>query len=252
LLSSKKTEYKVYRFLLEVFAPKLAEVFQRGVRAIKLDNITPPAFEVFISWLKYSFHRHTDGSHPNEIAAKIPNDHLIQSEYLNDGCSDFSINDDDPLSFGIAGESSCYGKVAIELFIFAAQFDIHRLRNDTIDRLRRCFEGFHYTYDGASWDIDASSVCLAYDSTEPGSPLRIVLVRGFCIYTSAKHEEHSDFLSAMPHEFLVDLAKEYKMMMKPHELGNCYRQVCKSLEPSCEFHEHKTEPEKALCELDRQ
>jgi hypothetical protein len=80
LLSSKKTEYKVYRFLLEAFAPKLAEVFQHGVRAIKLDNITPPAFEVFISWLKYSFHCHTDGSHPNEIAAKIPNDHLIQSE----------------------------------------------------------------------------------------------------------------------------------------------------------------------------
>jgi hypothetical protein len=54
----------------------------------------------------------------------------------------------------------------------------------------------------------------------------------------------------MPQAFLADVAQEYKIMMAEIKLNDS-GQVCKNLEPSCEFHEHESEAEKALCEANR-
>jgi hypothetical protein len=94
----------------------------------------------------------------------------------------------------------------------------------------------------------AFAVELSYDATQPGSPIRKVSVRGFCMYSSDAFEK--SVVHMMPQAFLTDIAQEYKIMMKEYKLNDS-GQVCENLEPPCEFHEHESEAEKAPWEANR-
>jgi hypothetical protein len=72
-----------------------------------------------------------------------------------------------------------------------------------------------------------------------GSQLRRVLVAGYC----CRNCDQDDALECMPKQFLVDLAKEYKVMKMESDADLDF---LKDLD-RCDFHGHANEEERTTC-----
>jgi hypothetical protein len=95
------------------------------------------------------------------------------------------------------------GELCINMFLFAKAYDIPILRRDSINRLVLCFDpnGSYGLHLSDKSPIPTEAIQRAYKNTNVKSPLRRILVTGFCQYSDQDEVMKAD----MPSQFLVDI-----------------------------------------------
>lgn len=133
-------------------------------------------------------------------------------------------------------------KPLLRLHIFAKTYNIPRLHQDAMDHLVWC-NNTAYGFDHAGTFVSASSIRRAYEHTEPGSPLRKLLISGFSDFFSFYGEHMVD----LPHRYLIDVAENFKLA----ELSSGAREPVKDgfVRTGCFHHEHETEGGKRECKI---
>lgn len=123
--------FDVLRLLLDAYVPSLASLFRfPGVRSVRLDDVTPESFEIFIGWLRFE---HFAGV-SNSLCPDIKPGQPSELTWPDDGsCSCY--HSEEPLIWDNASNFSAYTEAAINMYIFANRYQIPRLRPDAIDRL---------------------------------------------------------------------------------------------------------------------
>jgi hypothetical protein len=134
--------------------------------------------------------------------------------------------DCDPLKFADYYFLSM-GQDVVDIFIFAEAYDIPRLRLDAIDRLVWCH---NRKYEGEGY-FSAATIEKAYKHTKCGSPLRMILAKGY----SAFGDKGVPAMMALPKEFLVDVLATQAVDGSASELDPCM------------FHAHESVKEREDC-----
>ncbi|CAO2658846.1 Nn.00g065690.m01.CDS01 [Neocucurbitaria sp. VM-36] len=105
---------------------------------------------------------------------------------------------------------SCWALVLplCKIFVFGVKYNISRLRKVILARISCCIEKIYaniHIYPGVQAQLHAlNATWYTYDNTEPGSPLRKILVDGYCTTGFfARTPVHP--IVRFPPEFLADL-----------------------------------------------
>jgi len=199
IVENKIADYfHVSERLLKRYAPNLYAFLthdehkkkQMYASKLQIPDISHETFKDFSKWLAHQLYWDEDA----ELAEGEKDDNY-DDEYADMG----------PLYY----DSDPFTIRAPNLYFFACQYDMPQLRKDALDR----FLG------GVKWDevlVDAAA--FVYPHTQPGSPLRRILVDHFCNERRAENEGR-EYLDKYPKEFLVDaLVRNAEFMM---ETGTC-------------------------------
>jgi hypothetical protein len=145
----------------------------------------------------------------------------------------------DPIMWNASDEHVIeHTEAAIEIYIFASTYEIHRLRLDAIDRLVWCHNRIFDTstlVDGPLGYVGPSVLTRAYKNTLTSDPIRRLLSEGY--YELGCHSD----------EALLTLPKELLAKM----LGWALHGIAfdSGLWEPCSFHEHTDQNERDACEV---
>jgi hypothetical protein len=221
----ESTTTKVFKTPAVHYAPKFATVLQLpGLKSIELTNVSRLTLRIFNGWLRSSWLLDVSKNKlPAYLQAKEPNWVLLNEDLLGESLLR-------PRPLRVSGTEEVLSQL-VDTFIFAETYDIPYLRQDAVDRLVWCFQRPETIHRSIQ------TVGRAYTHTQPGSPLRRVLVDGFCFQANVQSQI---MLRRMPSDFLVDVVLVQRSLLNKTAL--------KQMPDACEYHEHETEEARKSCE----
>jgi hypothetical protein len=232
--------FTVLRLLLTTHAPAFAKAFAHpSIRAIKIDNVPPKTFDIFLGWLRMEFWRNTgegEALDPWDDAENHPK-WILDDEYS----LEWNSSKNDPLMWNfVESPIAEYAEVAIDMFVFAKAYDTPRLEQDALDRLVWCHN--MYKLESRSTSpllrsayISSSSINKICDITEPGSLVQRMLSDGWFEYGNCQNDE---LLESLPKSLLIQVMRA---IVKDGCIGTGFPFE------ACDWHGHETEEEKLGC-----
>jgi hypothetical protein len=238
--NNKTKTFTVLRLLLTTHAPAFAKAFAHpGISAIKINDVPPKTFDIFLGWLRMEYWHDTD------TALDLWQDLDGHPDWIYDihGIDWWHV-DNDPLMWDdFASPIAEYADVAIDMFVFAEAYDIPRLEQDALDRLVWC----HNMYEQVSIEclrhdyISSLSINKICEITEPGSLVQTMLSDGFFEFGNYKDDE---LLETLPKSFLIQVMRA---IVEDGCIGVGFRDPSETR--TCERHSHETEEEELGCRV---
>ena len=205
--------FNLFRVLTAQYAPEFATSFKDpNVKSIELEGVFYDTMFQFAIWLIDCWWW-DQGTDQDLWKDQLPCNRKPKISGNGAELCDGNVLLDNVDSWVIAEQ-------AVDVYLFATTYNIAQLRKDAVDRLCWFFELLRSRLDwsGHSRRLSATIINRAFNHTEPESPLRRILIDGFCIFTDNEDEK---LLKEMHKDYVVGIAVRYGANGKTKSLNRC-------------------------------
>ena len=211
----------MFRKVIAFYAPKLVNILELpGVKSIELTDVSRVTIIYLNLWLRIRWTcDQSKGKLPLDLRVQEPDWEML------------GIDIDIKCLRELREQAKKYLFHSTNTFVFAKTSGVSHLGEDTIDRLVSIFQ----KNDDLWTCVDRDVVEHAYKHTKAGSPLRRVLVYGFCAQANKEDRER---VMEMPSAFVVDVVERSLTMQG----------ALRQMPTACEYHEHKTDEARKTCD----